>query len=305
MTNPSESLTLMVLAAGIGSRFGGLKQIAPVGPSGEIVLDYSVFDARRAGFDRIVFVIRRDIERDFRAIADPHFGGRLAIAYAFQELGDLPAGFAAPPERKKPWGTAHAIYAARHHVTGPFAVVNADDFYGRRSFAMLASRLRELAGTRNRYALVGFALRNTLSENGTVARGVCATDNTGVLRRVTERLEIGRRDGAIAYRDGDRWEPLTGEETVSMNMWGFTPSIFEHLENGFLDFLRYLHQPDRAEYQIPTLIDHLIQTNRATVDVLPTPDAWLGVTYPQDLPTVRAGIGALVAAGDYPPRLWA
>ncbi len=297
--------TLVVMAAGIGSRYGGLKQIDPVGPGGEIVIDYSIYDAIRAGFGRVVFIIRRDIEAPFRAIADAHFAGRIEVEYAFQELNDLPPGFSAPPDRKKPWGTGHAILCARAEVQGPFGVINADDFYGRRSFEALADFLRGANPNTTDYALVGFTLRNTLSEHGSVARGVCEVDATGRLTSIVERLKI-EKDGASArYEEGGAWHPLTGDEPVSMNMWGFTPRLFESLDAGFRAFLPSALANPKAEFLVPTHVGDEVAAGRARVRVLSTPEQWFGVTYPQDKPAVAAGIRALIARGAYPERLWA
>lgn len=296
--------TLVVMAAGIGSRYGGLKQIDPVGPAGEIVIDYSIYDAIRAGFERVVFVIRRDIEAPFRAIADAHFAGRIAVDYVFQELNDLPAGFATPPDRKKPWGTGQAILAARAAVRGPFGVINADDFYGRRSFEILAAFLRGADPAATDYALVGFTLRNTLSEHGAVARGVCAVDGAGRLTAIAERLKIEKDGAGARYEEGGVWHPLTGDEPVSMNMWGFTPRLFESLDSGFRAFLPGAMSNPKSEFLVPTHIGDEVRAGRARVRVLATPEQWFGVTYPEDKPAVAAGIRALIAQGAYPASLW-
>ncbi len=303
---PAESVqpSLLVMAAGIGSRYGGLKQIDPVGPSGEIIIEYAIYDALRAGFGRVVFVIRRAIEKDFRNVIEPHFAGRVPIAYAFQELDDLPSGFTVPADRAKPWGTAHAILSARDLLDGPFGVINADDFYGRRSYKTLAQHLAVLNGTENRFCLVGFTLRNTLSEHGSVARGICRIDKRGRLKEVVERLKIERDGDAARYQDGDQWHPLTGDETVSMNMWGFTPSIFPHIEREFRAFLPDALRNPKAECLIPTVSDGLIRNGLAEFDVLTTDETWLGVTYPADKPRVAAGILEQVSAGLYPTPLW-
>ncbi len=297
-------LTLVVMAAGIGSRYGGLKQIDPVGPSGEIVIDYSIYDAIRAGFDRVVFIIRRDIEEAFRAIADRHFAGRVKVDYVFQELDLLPPGFSVPPERKKPWGTGHAVLCARAAVPGPFGVINADDFYGRGSFEALAGFLRKADPGSTDYALVGFTLRNTLSEHGAVARGVCEVDATNRLVSIVERLKIEKVGRGARYEENGAWHPLTGDEPVSMNMWAFTPRIFDSLDEGFRKFLRERGGDPKAEFLVPTHVGELVKTGGATVRVLPTAETWFGVTYPADKPAVAAGIRALVEAGRYPANLW-
>jgi hypothetical protein len=300
------SLTLVILAAGIGSRYGGLKQIDPVGPAGEIVVDYSIFDARRAGFDKIVFVIRRDIEKDFREAIGRRIESRIAVDYAFQRLDDLPAGFAVPAGRVKPWGTGQAILAARDLVTENFAAINADDFYGRASYAAIGDFLRATPPASPAYAMAAFTLRNTLSENGTVARGICEVDGRGFLTRVTERTRIDRAGaGAQMALDDGTVLAFTGEERVSMNFWGFTPTLFPFLQEQFAAFLPAGAANLKAEFYIPTVVDTLIRSNRATARVLETPDKWFGVTYPADKPVVVAAIRELIEAGAYPAPLWA
>lgn len=307
--------TLVVLAAGVGSRYGGLKQVEPVGPSGEIMLEYAAFDARRAGFGRVVFVIRRDIEADFRALVEPRLGGAFEIAYAFQDLDDVPPPFTVPPTRRKPWGTAHAVRACRHAVDGPFAVVNADDFYGRAAFARLGEALREAPpppridhapDAVDTYFLVSYPLRATLSEHGSVSRGICTVDGSGHLAGVAERLRI-EPDGVDArYRDDDgAWHRLDGDTPVSMNLWGFTPGIFPCLDHAFAAFLRARGRDDAAELHLPAVVDVAVQAGAARVRVVPTDARWLGVTYPADVATTVAGIRALVEAGEYPSPLWA
>jgi len=301
------SMTLVVLAAGIGSRYGGLKQIDPVGPSGEIVIDYSIFDARRAGFDRVVCVIRRDIERDFRACISARFEKQIAVDYVFQELSDLPRDFSLPAERRKPWGTGHAILACRRQIDGPFAVINADDFYGRQSYAALADSLRRLpAGSPpHPFCMVGFVLRNTLSEHGSVARGVCTVDAQNRLQRVVERTHIEKQGNGARYRDDrQQFHPLTGDELVSLNMWGFTPALFPVLEDKFARFLRERGADPKAEFFIPTVVDEMIQAGEATVQVATTPETWFGVTYQEDKPILMRGIRDRIAEGVYPARLW-
>lgn len=299
--------TLVVLAAGIGSRYGGLKQIEAVGPHGAIVIEYSVYDAIRAGFDRVVCVIRRDIEKDFRAIVASRFEKQIPVDYVYQEItGDLPAGFAAPAERKKPWGTAHAVLACRDVVTGPFAVINADDFYGRRSFDALGGFLSGVATEGSEYAMVGFTLRNTLSEHGHVARGICEAGPDGWLKTVVERTKIEKTPGGARFAGEDgAWRPLTGGEIVSMNIWGLTPSLFGHLRREFKLFLDARGSDPKAEFFLPTVVDGLIARGQAKVRVLPTPELWFGVTYPQDKAVVVDGIHRLIGQGVYPERLWA
>jgi hypothetical protein len=297
MTKP----TLLVLAAGMGSRYGGLKQIDPVGPNGETIIDYSIYDAMRAGFGKVVFVIRRDIEEQFRKIIGARFEKKVPVEYVFQELDKLPAGCVRPPGRTKPWGTGHAILTAADAVREPFAAINADDFYGATSFRVLAGHLCSGSGD---FAMVGFVLRNTLSEFGSVARGVCKTNSEGVLESVTEMTKI-ERDGAGAKTIGPdgKASALTGEETVSMNMWGFTPALFGDLQKLFIEFLAGHGSEEKSEFYIPAAVNDLVRTGRARVKVLRTQDPWFGVTYREDRPFVVEGIRKLIARGDYPEKL--
>jgi hypothetical protein len=299
------SLTLAILAAGIGSRYGGLKQIDPVGPCGEIVVDYSIYDARRAGFDKVVFVIRRDIEKDFREAIGRRLEKQVAVDYVFQQLDDLPAGFALPAGRVKPWGTGHAILACRDAIHENFAAINADDFYGRASYARIAEFLRATPPAAPAYAMAAFTLRNTLSENGTVARGVCRSDADGLLTGVTERTRIERAGaGARMAMDDGSTLAFSGDEPVSMNIWGFTPTLFPFLSEHFCAFLRENGTQPKAEFYIPSVVDSLIHAGRATARVLETPDKWFGVTYPADKPVVVAAIRGLIDSGAYPAPLW-
>jgi len=299
--------SLVILAAGMGSRYGGLKQIDPVGPRGEIVIDYSIYDALRAGFGRVIFVIRRDLERVFREVVGSKFEGRTEVIYAFQELSQVPDGFQVPASRRKPWGTAHAILAAEGVAEEPFAVINADDYYGQTSFQVLASFLTgDGPGAEiPEYALVGFQLRNTLSDHGAVSRGICRVDEAGCLQSVTEMTRIEKRGDAAAHVHADgSTTPLSGDEWVSMNAWAFTPALFAELRTAFASFLARHGREEKAELYIPAVVDHLIRAGKARVRVLPTPDSWFGVTYPADKPTVVSGIRELVAAGRYPAPLW-
>jgi len=296
--------TLVVLAAGMGSRYGGLKQIDPVGPSGEAILDYSVFDAHRAGFGKVVFIIRRDIEQVFREQVGAKYEGLLPVDYAFQDIADLPPPYSVPPGRAKPWGTAHAIRAARDVVREPFAAINADDFYGRDAFARLA---RFLSGAdAHQFAMVGYRLDQTLSEFGSVARGICRVSPEGRLEKVTEMTKIVRTPTGAENRD-DPAAPvaLAGSERVSMNIWGFTPSLFGELEARFPAWLEANVSREKAEWYIPFVVDELIHEGKATVDVLPTESAWFGATYREDKPFVAAAIRRLVDAGEYPSNLFA
>ncbi len=295
-------LTLLVLAAGMGSRYGGLKQLDPVGPSGETLMDYSIFDARRAGFDKLVFVIRRDIERPFREVIGRRFEDRLEVEYVFQELSQVPAGFEAPAGRKKPWGTGHALLAGAGAVREPFALINADDFYGAGSFRVLAEHLR--SGTPD-YAMVGFILRNTLSAHGTVARGVCRLDAARFLESVVELTRIETDGRRAKYSDpSGKVRPLTGDETVSLNIWGFMPSIFAQVNGEFRAFLEQHGRDEKAEFYIPTAVNRLVAGGQARVKVLQTQDSWFGITYREDRETVVEGLRRLIERGDYPWKLW-
>jgi dTDP-glucose pyrophosphorylase len=294
--------TLLVLAAGMGSRYGGLKQIDPIGPGGETLMDYSVFDALRAGFNKLVFVIRRDIERPFKETIGRRFEERVAVDYVFQELDRLPAGFAPPPQRRKPWGTAHAILVAAEAVREPFAAINADDFYGADSFPLLSAHLEADAAD---YAMVGFVLRNTLSEFGSVARGVCRVGAAGFLEDIVELTRIERADRGAKYLDeNSASQRLTGEEIVSLNMWGFSPQVFNQLESEFAVFLEKQAQEEKAEFFISSVVGHLVSTGKARVKVLRTPNSWFGITYREDRSLVVDGIRQLIEQGKYPERLW-
>lgn len=296
--------TLLVLAAGMGSRYGGLKQIDPMGPGGERILDYSVFDAIRAGFGKVVFIIRPDFEAAFREQVVARFAARVDVALAFQTLDRLPTGFAVPAGREKPWGTTHAILCGRDAVHEPFAAINADDFYGRDAFSMLGRWLTAVPVDADRSSMVGFTLENTLSPHGSVARGVCRTDDRGFLADIRELTRISRTaDGAENVVDG-RVERLSGREPVSMNMWGFTPRIFSQLEASFREFLARSGTEAKSECYIPLSVGELVRAGRTTCEVLPTTSTWFGVTYPEDKPGVQASIARLVRDGEYPERLW-
>jgi hypothetical protein len=293
--------TLLVLAAGMGSRYGGLKQIDPVGPGGETIIDYSVYDAIRAGFNELVFVIRRDIEQAFRETIGRRFEQRIAVKYVFQELDSLPPGAAVPSVRRKPWGTGHAILMADGVINGPFAVINGDDFYGAQSFQLLAAHLRP---DNPNYAMVGFVLCKTLSEFGSVARGVCQLAG-GRLSSLREIVGIEKHGSSARYKNGTGgFHVLTGDEMVSMNMWGFGPDIFGHLRKQFGDFLGLHGADEKAEFYIPSVVNHLISSGLKQVDVQPTASRWFGVTYREDRPFVVEGINHLIRKGEYPERLW-
>lgn len=299
--------TLLVLAAGMGSRYGGLKQVDPVGPSGEAILDYSVFDAHRAGFGKVVFIIRKDIEEAFRTQIGSKYEGFMDVEYAFQDMNDLPSPFTVPEGRSKPWGTAHAIRSARDVVKEPFAAINADDFYGRDAFAKMAEFLKGASsGGACGFAMVGYRLDLTLSENGSVARGICELDENGKLKSVTEMTKIVKTsEGAENREEGQEAVPLTGAERVSMNLWGFTPTLFSALEKRFSVWLEANGREMKSEWYIPFVVDEMIRSGEATVDVLPTDSAWFGVTYREDKPAVVAAVKALVDAGEYPVNLFA
>ena len=296
--------SLLVLAAGMGSRYGSLKQMDGVGPGGEAILDYSVYDAIRAGFGKVVFVIRCSFEEDFRSVfSAERFGGRIEVEYVFQELDRLPDGFTVPEGREKPWGTNHAVMMGAGAIDGPFAVINADDFYGRDSFEVLAGYLTGVSGT-GRYCMVAYEVARTLSEHGSVSRGVCGTDAQGNLASLTERTSIERVDGTIYYaEEGERF-PLADDTPVSMNMFGFTPDYFEYSQDEFSRFLRERGGELKSEFYIPSMVNSLIASGKASVRVLRTDSEWFGVTYKEDRPAVERRLQALIDAGEYPERLW-
>lgn len=282
----------------MGSRYGGLKQIDPVGPSGETVLDYAVFDALRAGFSRVVFVIRREFDEVFRAQIGAKYAGRITVDYVYQSLDALPKGFVPPAGREKPWGTGHAVWCARDAVKEPFAVINADDFYGADSFARLAGFLQEpVSVERSRFAMVGFRLANTLSEHGAVSRGVCETNASGELRSITECTGIQAGDVGAGGK-------FSGQEIVSMNCWGFTPHLFEGLDQQWHEFLATRGGELKSEFYLPAAVSTMIERGRATVTVLPTTASWFGVTYREDKPRVMSALAALVERGAYPRKLF-
>ena len=298
MQNP----TLLILAAGMGSRYGGLKQIDPVGPNGETVIDYSVYDAFRAGFRQLVFVIRRDIKDMFTEFAGGRFNEQISVRYVFQELDRLPPGFTLSPSRRKPWGTAQAILVAGEVVQGSFAVINADDFYGRESFYVLAEHLRRAGSD---YATVGFSLGSTLSDFGGVSRGVCLEWEDGYLRSIVEYTDIVKRLTGAKHADSAGADKhFSGNETVSMTMWGFTSTIFGHLQQQFTDFLKRSAHDDEAEFYIPDAVNELVESRQERCKVLKTSGAWLGVTYREDQRRVARGIRRLIESRHYPEKLW-
>ena len=285
----------------MGSRFGGLKQVQPVGPHGELIIEYSVFDAMRADFDRLVLVIRKDIEADFRAMIGRRLEAHLDVQYVYQEIDSLPAGFKAPVGRSKPWGTGHAVLVARDAVKRPFAAINADDFYGTGGYRALATHFAKF----DHYAMVGYPLRQTLSEHGTVSRGLCATDATGRLKRITEITKIEKSATGASYTDARGAKiALSGDEIVSMNFWGLTPAVFPQLEKQFTDFLQRNQSDPKAEFYLPTTLSELNERHEASIDLLQSDDAWFGITYREDLPTAQGSLQSLIAAGRYPTPLW-
>ncbi len=301
--------TLVVLAAGMGSRYGGIKQIEPVGPSQEIILEYSVYDAIRAGFGKVVFVIRRDIEHDFVEHVMARFKGAILAEYAFQDLDALPSGFAVPAGRVKPWGTGHAIYMVRDLVKEPFAVINADDYYGADAFTVMGRHLAAIPANASDpapFSMVGYKLRNTVSDFGSVSRGLCEVDPDGFLSNVEEHTKIIRTDQRIeSHRPDGKVVVLSGEETVSMNLFGFTPRLFAGIGEQLVDFLKTSLSEPKSEFYIPSVVNTMIHRNQARLTVLHSHASWFGITYREDLPTVTASIQTLVDEGSYPAKLWA
>ncbi len=296
--------TLFVLAAGMGSRYGGLKQLDGLGPNGETIMDYSIYDAIRGGFGKVVFVIRKDFEDDFRRIVLSKYENHIPVEVVFQSMDDLPEGYTRPADRQKPWGTNHAVMTGREVIKEPFAVINADDFYGRDGFRVLGEWLSKAEGA-NEYCMVGYRVGNTLSDSGTVSRGICQTNEEGYLTGVVERTDISRVDGVITFT-GDNGQPEHTAETtpVSMNMWGFTPDYFAYSEERFKRFLDENITKPKAEFFIPLVVNDLIVSGKVSVKVLDTTAKWFGVTYAADRQGVVDKINALIAAGEYPSKLW-
>ncbi len=298
--------TLVILAAGMGSRYGGIKQIEPVGVNGEIILEYSIFDAIRAGFGKVVFVIRRDIQDDFDTHVLPRFSSRIPCEYVFQDMTDLPEGFEVPSERKKPWGTSHAVLAARAAIEEPFAVINADDFYGQDAFRVMGEFLASLDPKEERYAMVGYRLNKTVSENGTVSRGICTVDEEGFLTGMEEHTKLEKSASAIlSHRDDGSVEKFEGSEPVSMNLFGFTPAILPVMQDLFRDFLKNTGPDLKSEFYIPTVANHVVGSSNSTMKVLRSDAEWFGITYQEDRPQVVESIRQLVKNGVYPQALWA
>ncbi len=297
--------TLLVLAAGLGSRYGGLKQLDGLGPNEETIMDYSIYDAVKAGFGKVVFVIRESFEEEFREKVTRKYEHLLPVEIVFQELDNLPEGFELNPDRVKPWGTNHALMMGKSVINEPFAVINADDFYGRKSYEVMANFLSKLAGSKNKYCMVGYRVGNTLSESGTVARGVCETDENNNLTGIVERTQIKRIDGVVKFKDeNDEWISLPDDKPVSMNMFGFTPDYFDYSDQFFVDFLKENEEELKAEFFIPTLVNNLIVDEKIEMRVLDTTSQWFGVTYIEDRPFVVSKFKELVENGEYPSPLF-
>ena len=297
------------MAAGMGSRYGGLKQIDPVDEQGHIIMDFSIFDAKRAGFEKVVFIIKKENEADFREAIGNRIEKVIEVEYAFQNLANIPDGFEVPADRVKPWGTAHAVLSCKDLIDGPFAVINADDYYGRDAFQKIYDYLSTHEDDdKYRYTMVGYQLENTLTENGHVARGVCQMNEAGELVSVTERTRIEKKDGGAAFTedDGETWKALPPDAIVSMNMWGFTASFLKEIENGFASFLEegLKKNPLKCEYFLPTVVSNLLAEEKATVAVLTSADKWYGVTYKEDKPVVVNAIKNFKENGLYPEQLW-
>ena len=300
---------LVIMAAGMGSRFGGLKQIEPISDKGEIILDFSLYDAFMAGFKKAIFVIKRENEEDFRKLIDNGAAKYMKVDYAFQQLNDLPDGYSVPEGREKPWGTAHADMAARHLAAGPIAVINADDYYGPGAFQTIYDFLEGACdGEKYSYCMVGYDIENTLTENGFVSRGVCKTSEQGFLTEITERTKIQWKDGEIVYTedDGKTWKNLPKGTTVSMNFWGFTPSMMKEMEAGFPAALDKIlaENPLKGEYFLPGVVDRLLREGKAEVKVLKSRDRWYGVTYKEDKESVVSALQSMKDKGEYPDKLW-
>ena len=295
--------TLLILAAGMASRYGSMKQIQGFGPSGETIMDYSIFDAIRAGFTKVVFIIRKDFAEDFKNIFEPKLKGKVAIDYVYQDLHSFTGDFPVPAERSKPWGTAHAVLCARDAIKEPFAVINADDFYGRDSFEKAYTFLTG-AVSPNVYCIIGYELAKTLSDNGTVSRGVCQVDADGNLVSIAERTKIYEKDGKITYEEGDKKFEVPYDSKVSMNFWAFDPSVFAYTEKIFKEFLAEQGSNPKAEFFIPIIGDKFIKEGKGNIKVISTGAKWFGVTYKEDAPEVQASLNALIAKGEYPSNLW-
>lgn len=300
---------LVIMAAGMGSRYGGLKQMDPVDSEGHIIMDFSMYDAKRAGFDKVIFIIKREFEEDFREKVGKRIEKYMEVSYAFQEIGNIPAGYEVPEGRVKPWGTAHAVLSCIDQIDGPFAVINADDYYGREAFQLIYDYLSAHEDDEKyRYTMVGYLLGNTVTDNGHVSRGICETNMHGELVSVEERTRIEKRDGGIAFTedDGKTWTEVSGDAVVSMNMWGFTKSILHEIRDGFPAFLDKGLQsnPMKCEYYLPAVVSRLLEEGKATAAVLKSADKWYGITYKEDKPVVVAALQKMKDDGIYPKHLW-
>ena len=298
---------LVIMAAGMGSRYGGLKQLDPVDNDGHIIMDFSMYDAKRAGFEKVVFIIKHEIEEEFKEHVGKRMEKYMDVAYAYQNIDNIPEGYEVPEGRVKPWGTAHAVYSCMDEIDGPFAVINADDYYGVEAFKLIYDYLSTHADDdKYRYTMVGYHLANTVTDNGYVSRGVCETNENGELVSVTERTRIEKYNGGVAYTedDGNTWVQVPDDTTVSMNMWGFTPDYFKYSEDYFVEFLKENRENLKAEYYIPLMVNKLINDGTARVKVLDTTAKWFGVTYAADRQSVVDKIQALVDAGEYPAKLF-
>lgn len=296
--------TLLILAAGMGSRFGGLKQVEPVGPNGEAIIDYTIFDAIRAGFGKVVFVIRESFAEAFKQKFEAKLSGKIEVEYVFQELDNLPAGFSLPEGREKPWGTAHAILVAKNVIKEPFCAINADDFYGEKAYKVMAEFLNNSV-KEDTFSMIGYLLKNTLSEHGSVSRGICTVNEDDNLIRIIETTKIFKKDeAAVSIAEDGTETPLSGEEKASMNFWGFHPSIFKTLESKFVKFLETEIDKPKSEMYIPSVVFEMIEEDRVKVKVLEANSPWFGVTYKEDKPIVVDKINALIKQGVYPKKLW-
>lgn len=300
---------LVVMAAGMGSRYGGLKQIDPVGSHGEVIMDYSLYDARRAGFERVIFIIKHSIEKEFHEAIGARIANYMDVSYAYQDLEDLPEGYTVPEGREKPWGTCHAILAARDLIDAPFAVINADDYYGTTCFQIIYDYLSTHSDDdKYRYCMVGYQLKNTVTENGSVARGVCTTDTDANLVSVVEHTQIETYECGIHFTEdkGATWQDIDGDTTVSMNLWGFNESFIKEAKDRFPAFLddALVNNPMKGEYFLPSVVSQLLAEEKATVKVLKSPDKWYGVTYREDKPGIVKALANKAAAGFYPVPLW-
>ncbi len=300
---------LVIMAAGMGSRYGGLKQIDPVDGEGHIIMDFSIYDAKRAGFEKAVFIIKKENEEDFKKAVGDRVSKYMEVSYVYQELGNLPEGYKIPEGRVKPWGTAHAVLCCMNEIAGPFAVINADDYYGREAFRLIYDYLSAHEDDEKyRYTMVGYQLGNTVTDNGHVARGICDMSADGQLTAIHERTRIEKRDGGIAFTedDGKTWTQVSAQTTVSMNMWGFTHSILEEIKKGFPAFLDkgLKSDPMKCEYFLPAVVSALVKEEKASVAVLKSADKWYGVTYREDKPVVEAAVQRMKAEGSYPRHLW-